>query len=452
MEETNEIQSIEMTDTDSENLIKVYTKRWYMLVIFCFGSITNAIIWNTFSSINTPTQTYYGVSNVFVDMLSLTFLIMYIPFSIACNFISLNYNSRIVFSIGAILNFLSTFLRFFSVKNISNLKSPYGYSILLSGQIIGAMAQPFFTNMPALVTANWFPLKERDLATSLSSLSNLLGIAFASIISGIFTSSNSKSVNMFMLLLVQLIISTVSSLLILLFYKNKPPLPPSYSEMNKHSPQRFTDTLKAIFRNKNYLILFVCFGLGLGFFNAFTTLVEQLVKKSNYTSNDASLFSALFISCGIVSAIIIGIILDRTHKYFLILKTFFVLSLVAIMSVILVIRPNQKILVAIFFGILGFAMLPLLPVTFECAIELTYPIHEDISIGFLMSAGQITGIGFILGLQYLINAQPTYSGSYKFVNTYIFITCFAFFFCLGILFLKGQFLRLNAEKLNLSNE
>jgi hypothetical protein len=53
----------------------------------------------------------------------------------------------------------------------------------------------------------------------------------------------------------------------------------------------------------------------------------------------------------------------------------------------LVLRPGQSTGVAIAFGVLGFAMMPLLPVSFESAVECTYPVNEETSSGMLMLAG-----------------------------------------------------------------
>ncbi len=50
-------------------------------------------------------------------------------------------------------------------------------------------------------------------------------------------------------------------------------------------------------------------------------------------------------------------------------------------------RPGQSTGVAIAFGVLGFAMMPLLPVSFESAVECTYPVNEETSSGMLMLAG-----------------------------------------------------------------
>ena len=53
-------------------------------------------------------------------------------------------------------------------------------------------------------------------------------------------------------------------------------------------------------------------GMGLGLFNAVTTLIEQLVKPAGYDKDDAANFGALLIGYGLVSAAIIGPVMDAT--------------------------------------------------------------------------------------------------------------------------------------------
>jgi hypothetical protein len=50
------------------------------------------------------------------------------------------------------------------------------------GQLLGALAQPIFLSTPAVVAANWFPVSERDIATTVGALFNPLGNALGQVI------------------------------------------------------------------------------------------------------------------------------------------------------------------------------------------------------------------------------------------------------------------------------
>ena len=72
--------------------------------------------------------------------------------------------------------------------------------------------------------------------------------------------------------------------------------------------------------------------MGLGMFNALLTLLEQIIipvyyanasstdPDSNAAQNDSGMFGGLAIAGGVVGALIMGVVLDLTHKFGLLLK------------------------------------------------------------------------------------------------------------------------------------
>lgn len=126
------------------NEYKIYFKRWIILIIFMLVSSLNAVIYVTTAPINSLTQQYYNITAEQVNMLAIIFLIMYIPGSIISTIINYKFGLYGNLSIGSILNIISTILRLISVY----IKS---YELLFIGSFIAAIAQPFFTNIPAQV-------------------------------------------------------------------------------------------------------------------------------------------------------------------------------------------------------------------------------------------------------------------------------------------------------------
>ncbi len=88
-----------------------------------------------------------------------------------------------------------------------------------------------------------------------------------------------------------------------------------------------------IFYLRQYLWFFfsfqVAFGVGLGIFNGFTTVIESFVRPCGYTSDDAGLFGALIIGGGFLGAALFGWLMDYTHQYKLLCKIAAGLAIVA---------------------------------------------------------------------------------------------------------------------------
>lgn len=59
--------------------IKVYKKRWLILIIFVVYSASNSMQWIQFSIISNIVTKYYNVSDYAVDMTSMIYMITYIP-------------------------------------------------------------------------------------------------------------------------------------------------------------------------------------------------------------------------------------------------------------------------------------------------------------------------------------------------------------------------------------
>jgi hypothetical protein len=59
-------------------------------------------------------------------------------------------------------------------------------------------------------------------------------------------------------------------------------------------------------------------------------------------------------------------------------------------------KPDQRGLVTLACGAMGFFAFAVLPIALELGVETTYPVNEATSAGFLWIAGQIFGIIFIL--------------------------------------------------------
>jgi len=143
--------------------------------------------------------------------------------------------------------------------------------------------------------------------------------------------------------------------------------------------------------NFHYLTLLFGFSLGVAIFNSITTLLYQLIAPSGYTSNDAGIFGAILIVSGLVNGFIAGLIMDKTHAYQSILKFLVIGACASALFFIIMLQPNELYPLAVSISFMGFFILPLLPVSFECAVECTYPIRSEWSTGLLMCVGNILG-------------------------------------------------------------
>jgi len=442
---------------------QTYTWRFLVLASFCIVNAGNAIMWIGFAPINSLTQTYFNINSEKVNALSICFLALYFPGTILSMWIFNQYSLRTGLLTGAVMTAIAGWIRFASTYGDTSSTAAYGG--VLFGQCVAGLAQPFFTNIPAKVSSRWFPLKERDLATTVGAMFNPIGIAIGTIVASSFVTRapTLEVTGMSDWMLCQACVSTVGALIAFFLFRDHPPSPPSASQestvhvaLNEKSPKRFREVLSdsgaqvmACLKQRDFVWLLCAFGIGLGIFNALTTVVEQITVPICATTDDASLFGGLLIGIGLIGAGVFGFILDRTHKYRLALRIGFGGGMTFIIIFTLVLRYGAIDAIAAMFALAGFFVLPMLPTSFSAAAEVTYPVPEDVSSGILMTSGQITGIGFIFGLDALIpktgcvpNGDFTYPGSSILITVSI-VCCFAF-----ILLFQGSNKRLEVDTLN----
>ncbi len=234
----------------------------------------------------------------------------------------------------------------------------------------------------------------------------------------------------------------LTTVLLILIFRSCPPSPPSSSEEH-HQSINLKEDLINLLTNRHYLILLLGFTFGLALFNSMTTLLFQLIQPSGYSSEDAGIYGAVVILAGLLNAFLIGILMDKTHAYRLLLKLLLIGACGSGIFFVLILQPNELYPLGVSIGLMGFFLLPLLPVSFECAVECTYPIRAEWSTGLLMCSGNILGGIFIFVLGYLIKLDPIYK---ILTPASIFILVFFVLSASILFFYRGPYLRLEHER------
>ncbi len=155
---------------------KLYGYRWVVLGVFMFVNLTIQTLWIAFAPISGPAAKYYGVSDLQIGFLAMSFMIAFIPLSIPVAWVIDTYGFKLAVSIGSILMGIFGVFRGMAGDN---------YSMVLLCTIGIAIAQPFLLNAWTKVPANWFANEERATAVGLVTLSNLVGTALGLVLTPI---------------------------------------------------------------------------------------------------------------------------------------------------------------------------------------------------------------------------------------------------------------------------
>ncbi len=399
---------------------RVYPSRaLHQLAILCFLVLGNAVIWVAFSSITRETAAAYGVSSAWVNLVALSFQIMFLPGTMLGYGVMRQHGLRATLVAGGGLTTVGAAVRLGSAYLPASPPPPYGadYALLLLGTCLAALAQPMLLNLPTDLAGQWFAVRQRDLVTSLafmcSPLGNAVGVALAPAFVATGDDPAAAKAGLRTFLLVQFVVVAATTLWAWQGVRDRPPTPPSHSaalhvhntrDRNTHHAPRRTwrhvardigrELGRCLVHNGPFRLLFVCFGVGLGFFNALLTLVGQLLVPCGYTDTQAGVLGGVFLGAGLVGAVLAGVLLDKTHAYRRCLQAGFLGAWGAALLFVCALRPDNFPLLAASFALLGFLMLPLLPVAIDNGVEITYPdgVPEFFSSGLLLCAGNLAGL------------------------------------------------------------
>jgi hypothetical protein len=82
---------------------RVYGYRWVVLAVFMFINLTIQMLWIGYAPITGPAAEFYGVSDLQIGLLAMSFMIAFIPLSIPVSWVIDTYGFRLAVSIGAVL-------------------------------------------------------------------------------------------------------------------------------------------------------------------------------------------------------------------------------------------------------------------------------------------------------------------------------------------------------------
>lgn len=199
------------------------------------------------------------------------------------------------------------------------------------------------------------------------------------------------------------IIATVASIPSL-FIPRLPPTPPCASASVPKTP--VLPSLRAILRTPAAYIVALTFSTYVGLFNAFSSLLNQILYPYGYTEDEAGICGAVLIVVGLVAAAVLSPIFDRTHAYLTGIKTLCTVAAAAYLGLIW--SPQTRGLAApyVLSAIEGAASFSVLPISLEYLVEITFPASPEVGSTIVWAGGQLFGGIFILIMDALKDQRP----------------------------------------------
>ena len=368
---------------------KLYPYRWVVLAVFMFINLTIQTLWISYAPITGPAAAYYGVTDLQIGLLAMSFMIAFIPLSIPVSWVIDTFGFRVAVSIGAVLMGIFGILRGLAGAN---------YTLVLWITFGIATAQPFLLNAWTKVPANWFAIEERATAVGIVTLGNLVGTALGMVLTPVLMESMSIPS-------IQLIyggIAAFSAVLFIIFSRETPPTPPCPPGMEARA--LMLDGLKHAFTVRPFWFGLTISFIGLGIFNGITTWIENIIRPRGFTPTDAGTLGALMIVGGVIGAVAIPALSDRQRKRQLYLYVALIGAIPGLIG--LTFATTSTLLFASAF-VMGFFLVSAMPIAMQYAAEVTHPTPEGTSNGLIQLFGQASVV-FV----YIMSALKNSDGSF----------------------------------------
>ncbi|KAI1444414.1 MFS general substrate transporter [Annulohypoxylon stygium] len=382
-QEELENASIENGDRGSITY-KVYKRRWFGLVQITLLNIIVSWDWLTFSPVAQDAAIYYNTDESAINWLSTAFMFAFcVIFPVAIY--TLHWGPKPSIIAAAVLILAGNWIRYAG----SHSRDGGLYGVVMFGQILTGLAQPFVLSAPTRYSDMWFTNRGRVGATALASLANPFGAALGQLIVPFMVTEPGDVSN------AVLYVSIISSVAALpsFFIPAAPPTPPGPSGSTPKATLQ--DSLRLLKSLEIWLIL-VPYSVYVGFFNSISSLLNQIMIPYGFSSDDAGIAGALLIVVGLVASAITSPILDRTKAFLLAIRIS--VPLIALCYLIFIWMPGTRDLAGpyVVLSILGASSFSLVPVALEFLCELGHPMNPAVTSAIAWAGGQLLGGVFII--------------------------------------------------------
>lgn len=438
------------TSTARAASITTYSRRrFFILAMFSILTCSNAIQWIMFAPVPDASKSAFGLDTSELNTLSSIYMIVFVVgFFLSCAVIE-RQSLKVSLLVGATLNLSGALIKLM-------VGVPYPrYAVVITAQFLLAVSQVFLLSAPPLVADEWFPPHQRAAATAVGSMANNFGIALGMLVAPLMVTqgrgATSKDFMGFLGLQGALSLIPVVGIYIGMPHSwaphsqqqldeladsdravavGTPNVGPTVALLSANQPssprplqhpqqstieamRRVVQTVLALLRHHDYRLLLVSFSVSIGSIWAMSSLLAQVLEPFGVSNTLAGMMGAFNLKGGVLIAIIVGRWVDRYRRYKLPLLAANVVNAVALSGMCLALTlwfpasfspdaaddnptdgPSLASKATIFglYVLAGTAQNTVIPVCFEYAMEVTFPLPNSVPGAVLMAGGNVVSL------------------------------------------------------------
>lgn len=387
--------------TSSQIKYKVYKRRFFGLAQLILSNIVVSWDWIALAPVSATAATYFGTSESTINWLSTAFLFAFVVATPFTFWALSKHGPKTSIVISSCFLLAGNWIKYGGAKSNT-------FGVVMLGQLIIGLAQPFVLAAPTTYSDLWFSPAGRTTATAVASLANPFGAALGQLITPFWVVNPSDIPNSVLWVSIIASVATIPSF----FVPRAPPSPPAPNMdtiVGTPSPKSIKKDIQILVRSVEFWLLFISFSVYVGFFNAFSSLLNQILEPYGFTEDGAGIAGAVLIVVGLVFAAVISPFNDKYKFYIWFIRA--AVPVTALMYFIFYFAPPTRSIpyVYVVCAVLGAASFGLVPIVLEFLAEIMHPMGPSVGSSLFWCGGQLLGGVFIVIMDALKagnNANP----------------------------------------------
>jgi MFS family permease len=369
---------------------QVYGYRWVVTTVFGLILLVQAWLWISFAPIETQVEHALGVGTTAVRLLALVGPFMFIFVSTFAGSLSDNRGWKFSAGVGVAMLMVAGIVKAVTPHLISSGTGQYWVYFFM--QILGGTGSAFALANLSKMPIKWYPEKQRALGNGLTTMMMYLGTAIGLPLVTIVANVKKEApqavaqAGLNRVLMVVGISTVIAGVLFYVLAKEEPPTPAGPIPEAENIPLK--ESFPILMRSASFRALCVVSLAGYGIYIGLTVTMEKIIGFHGFSTGFASIVAAVITLGGIIGA---GLLPPYSEKVGL-RKPFLILAgAVAIPTTLMIAYVGNKPLDVTSGMLLGFFLLPALPITFTMVGEMKEigPRLAATAVGTLLAVGSI---------------------------------------------------------------
>ncbi|CAD8109988.1 unnamed protein product [Paramecium primaurelia] len=424
--------------------IELSVYRWAILLLYYLVVLVNGVPYEICVPISSFMAEIYNVSLAVVATASTVFMVMHPILSfVAAQTIS-NYGWASATNLGVILTILGC-----AIKLLINQA---GFTVLIIGQVLCGIGRPFILNSQASMAMSWFHPKTRIMIITLLNVVNTLSLVVSAQLPGIIfkgyklnddTEYEDGKEKMQNLCLLEFYVSLAIVPSLFLLRSRPSQVPVKINKIERKSGM--LKIMLRLFKNRNFVLLFIPFSLYFGILKAYLVIMELLMAPYKYETDQVA---------GVVSFPLIGgLIAQGLLPYFVnkyqiqkpFVRFFLLFSTLSMASLYFALKSSNVVYIYIVITLLAMCVMPILPVIMDMGCDLISPIEPSFAVGAFYMGSMLFFVAFTYILTF-ITGKNKEDRRVLYTNIFSTIMLIIGFICSLFIKIDDQYYELNVEQ------